>query len=487
MKPSEAAEKRAVRSAGLGILGLLDDLTLLRICSFAGPSTLARMCSTSKTLTAFASLEEFWQAACLSRYVKSTREFTDIREPLAGFYGTWKASYCNAARLTAGIPIEKRKKTAVSEADHFLYSDTLYLPHQRTYGPSVFGLLPKGPRCVKLSKDALPDVPGFVSRFESGSGRPVVLENIGANEAAAHTWDEASLRKQLGDRVFHAGGVNFRLQDYFEYAHLNTDDQPLYLFDPTFTHTAPELLAAYTVPSFFQDDLFSLLDARSRPDYRWLLIGGSRSGQSWHKDPNGTSAWNLTIRGRKRWFFFPPTVTPPGVVVSEVTGETVTPISLAEWGMNFYEEACTTTGFLEAETGRGDVMFVPRGWWHMVLNVDPLTIAVSHHFLSPSGLSNTLRLLRQAPEEVSGVDRGLVARDKSGGGGSTQEELDAQDQERRRAAGQALHDCLVDALQEHRPEALSQAEEELRREKSTLKALISTAAPQPFAFNFEEQ
>ena len=46
-------------------------------------------------------------------------------------------------------------------------------------------------------------------------------------------------------------------------------------------------------------------------------------------------------------------------------------------------------------------MFVPRGWWHMVLNTDPsITIAVSHHFLSPAGLSNTLRMLRETPEEV---------------------------------------------------------------------------------------
>ena len=164
------------------------------------------------------------------------------------------------------------------------------------------------------------------------------------------------------------------------------DDQPLYLFDPTFDRSAPELLQAYTIPLYFQDDLFSLLEKEdstsssssssssssnndnndainnsngndthtpttstpnpspSRPDYRWLLIGGLRSGQSWHKDPNGTSAWNLTIRGRKRWLMFPPHITPPGVRRSADCQDFVTPISLSEWARDFYAETCVTPG-----------------------------------------------------------------------------------------------------------------------------------------------
>ena len=78
----------------------------------------------------------------------------------------------------------------------------------------------------------------------------------------------------------------------------------------------------------------------------------------------------------------------------------VTPIALSEWARDFYAEACRTPGFVETVTGPGDVTFVPRGWWHMVLNVAPLTVAVSHHFLSPAGLHNTLRLLRESPHQV---------------------------------------------------------------------------------------
>ena len=51
-----------------------------------------------------------------------------------------------------------------------------------------------------------------------------------------------------------------------------------------------------------------------------------------------------------------------------------------------------TASSSEAETGPGDVVFVPRGWWHMVSNQSDLTVAVSHHFVSPAGLANTLQV-----------------------------------------------------------------------------------------------
>ena len=309
-----------------------------------------------------------------------------------------------------------------------------------------------------------------------------------------------------GIGYFTPGGVNFRLGDYLSYANSNCDPQPLYLFDPTFARSAPELLSEYEPPIYFRDDLFSLLDEYDggpRPDYRWLLIGGLRSGQSWHKDPNGTSAWNLTLRGRKRWLFFPPNVTPPGVMIKPGGGgnDFITPISLEEWARGFYAESRSTPGFLETETGEGDAMFVPRGWWHMVLNVRPATIAISHHFLSPAGLANTIRVLRDTPHEVSGVDRGLAPWTSDG---VPNPDAGASEDHRRRAeAGRALHDRLISALRARRPEALDRAEEELKerrrrdgrmagaatkKKRSALKALVgpgrSGKRQKAFAFNF---
>ena len=95
----------------------------------------------------------------------------------------------------------------------------------------------------------------------------------------------------------------------------------------------------------------------------------------------------------------------------------------------------------------------------MVVNVEAVTIAVSHHYVSPVGLSSTLRLLRDSPHEVSGLDRGLAPRDKDG---AAHPDAAAEDHRRRSAVGTQVHDALVAALHKQRPDVLTQAEEELR-------------------------
>ena len=495
---SRAAAQAAHESRrnGLGSFHAVGDVTLLRILSFFGPRELAMMCMTSHTFSAFASYEEFWQLACLRR--AEDAGFTDFhRHPFSGyFYGSWKKSFLagqnsRSSNANTGSNGVSESSLGVDMTRVAVYSDLLYHSYELVHGSSAFGSVLKGPPCLRLAQCEIPDVAAFTAKYEAGIGRPVLLERAGAASSNNKGWDEEMLRKTVGDQVFHAGGVNFKLKDYFSYARTNNDIQPLYLFDPTFGNSTPELLKLYEPPEYFRDDLFSLLESTgARPDYRWLLIGGARSGQAWHLDPNGTSAWSLTLRGRKRWLFFPPNVRPPGVVEGD-GGECVTPLYLEEWAREFYKEACTTPGFCECETNEGDVMYVPRGWWHMVLNVAPITIAVSQHFISPTGLYNTLKTLREAPHEISGVDRGLAPRTADG---ALMADAAESDHIRRREVGLAVHNRLIAALKEHRPAVLAAAEEDLQRlqrknEGSSATAIVPCRKEQEpevqFSFNFE--
>lgn len=205
----------SARVSGLGnFFGLLNDSTLLRICSFATPEVLAALCATSDIFSAFASFEEHWRVATL-------RKFTTA--PLSIFCSSWKATYLNAVRTIPGVdgappPPARTRTRGVS-----VFSDALFLPHQLTFGPNHFGTSPRGPPIARIAKG---NIEGFSEEFEKGWGRPVVIEGFGEGSvgAGSRAWDESSLRTLIGERVFHAGGVNFRLSSYLDYARNNTDE-----------------------------------------------------------------------------------------------------------------------------------------------------------------------------------------------------------------------------------------------------------------------
>lgn len=201
------------------------------------------------------------------------------------------------------------------------------------------------------------------------------------------------------------------MEEYFRYAELTQEEDPLYLFDDEFGERAPELLQDYKVPEYFEEDFFYVL-GNARPAHRWLVIGPARSGAQFHQDPNGTLAWNGLISGRKKWILFPPSVTPPGVFLDENGSAVVGPRSVVEWYVEYYDlltkgslaseeedeeeeeegnateeeidedtdeptEPASSKAYVECVLGPGEMIFVPSGWWHMVLNLfDPFVDAL---------------------------------------------------------------------------------------------------------------
>ena len=147
-----------------------------------------------------------------------------------------------------------------------------------------------------------------------------------------------------------------------------------------------------------------------RPDDKWLIIGPTRSGSTYHKDPNATSAWNAVLRGSKYWIMFPSSPSsppPPGVYVSEDQSEVTSPLSIAEWLLGFHAEARKTPGCVEGICGEGEVLHVPSGWWHLVVNLEE-SIAITQNFVPRAHLADVLEFLRDRKEQVSGFRKEVV-------------------------------------------------------------------------------
>lgn len=252
---------------------------------------------------------------------------------------------------------------------------------------------------------------------EKWTDTPFILTEPVKEWPAYKNWSVDSLLSKHGEAVFRAEAVDWKFKTYVDYMRNNSDERPLYLFDRDFVSKMDikvgpldqEPEAAYWPPACFGEDLFSVLGP-DRPDRRWLIIGPERSGSSFHKDPNATSAWNAVLRGSKYWIMFPSSSKlppPPGVFVSADQSEVTSPLSIAEWLLCFHAEARRTPGCLEGVCGEGEILHVPSGWWHLVVNLEPC-IAVTQNFVPRGHLTSALDFLSNKADQVSGFRKNVI-------------------------------------------------------------------------------
>lgn len=268
----------------------------------------------------------------------------------------------------------------------------------------------------------------FRNEYE-GPGRPCVLQLPHKLDRLAwpaqRLWTTDQLVLICGDARFSIshcmgaiGGQDLKLKmtmgNFVRYMRSGVcarDEMPLYIFDADFGDSAPSLLRHYDVDTLkhvFPDDYLASIPTHSRPDYRWLVIGPARSGAPWHIDPHQTSAWNALLHGRKRWALYPPGCTPPGVQAKSDAGGRVTewssPLSPIAWYTEVFPHLAPHQRPFEVLQRAGDIVFIPNGWWHMVLNLDE-TVSVTHNYCGVSNIASVAEELTILESERATKER----------------------------------------------------------------------------------
>lgn len=362
------------RNAGLGNLQALGDELVLDILGLLGGIHLGVLATVSKSFYVFSNHEPLWRNLVL--------------ENLNGgflYNGSWKSTYI--AAFCRSFDVSDLGVSSLRVRD--FYSDYLF----QSWLCANLEMKPEWLERDNVRRMKGISVEEFVLNFEEPN-KPVLLEGCLDNWVACEKWDRNYLVQLCGDVRFAVGPVEMKLEEYFRYSDQAREERPLYLFDPKFAEKIPKLGLEYEVPVYFREDLFSVL-GNERPDYRWIIMGPAGSGSSFHIDPNSTSAWNAVIQGSKKWVLFPPDVVPPGVHPSPDGAEVACPVSIIEWFMNFY--GASKSGRkkpIECICKAGEVIFVPNGWWHLVINLEE-SIAITQNYVSRRNLLNVLDFLKR--------------------------------------------------------------------------------------------
>jgi hypothetical protein len=213
-----------------------------------------------------------------------------------------------------------------------------------------------------MSNTSFPDVPILMKRV-----------TIDWTAHRRWTWDflanlpdeELSLTDIHGDSAGEA-----RLATYI--AALVNQEQPLaslYASGWRFFERHPEMLLDFSEPVQAWPDLLQSIPFQFFKPLLWIFIGSQGSGTRLHQDVLNTHAWLSVIHGRKLIVLHPPE--------NFENYDTRRGEALA-----IFHAAQDYGRWRYIELDPGDLLLIPSGWWHEVIN-EGLTLGLTRNFATP--------------------------------------------------------------------------------------------------------
>eukprot|EP01059_Diplonema_ambulator_P007684 TRINITY_DN1717_c0_g1_i1.p1 TRINITY_DN1717_c0_g1~~TRINITY_DN1717_c0_g1_i1.p1 ORF type:complete len:464 (+),score=158.80 TRINITY_DN1717_c0_g1_i1:63-1394(+) len=391
------------RNRKFGELAAFSDKLLHRLLKYLTKHDITALAGTCWMGYELQNDEEFWKERCLNDSAKGEKGLLEGKEARFLFKMNWKYTYCRPGEVEGEVPVP----ISTVHMDHYKFSVS---KKARWYAKNIdVSSIPlKGLRVPEVPAESI-SVEQFFERYDKAN-TPVVVTNV-VKAWGWNGWTQKDLLSRHGKTVFKTNGttvdgktLRMTFRQYTEYCKYawGRGEKPLYIFDNKFEERAKDLTQDYSIPPYFRNDLFDCMSQKDRPDYKWLLIGPEGSGAPFHTDPHQTHAWNVVTEGRKRIAFYPPRTIPPGVDRKLIHTEYYAASDTMDWYLNYYPNLTRAELPLETIVEAGDMIFIPSGWWHQVLNVAPFTIAITQNVCSPGNFPRVWRdLQKRGPKSLA--------------------------------------------------------------------------------------
>ncbi|XP_065572582.1 2-oxoglutarate and iron-dependent oxygenase JMJD4-like isoform X2 [Artemia franciscana] len=188
--------------------------------------------------------------------------------------------------------------------------------------------------------------------------------------------------------------VEMKFDEYLAYWNKKTekscseqDNDCLYLKDWHLQRESHD--SFYEVPHYFRSDwLNEFLDEKNMDDYRFTYMGPKGSWTPFHADVFGSYSWSANVCGRKLWF-----LVPRGDEELLRDSKRQLPYDLRNCSKNLAKV------WIEVIQEEGEVIFVPSGWYHQVINLED-TISINHNWFNGANIHHVITKLLEGHNMV---------------------------------------------------------------------------------------
>ncbi|GAA5840442.1 hypothetical protein JCM11251_006561 [Rhodosporidiobolus azoricus] len=186
----------------------------------------------------------------------------------------------------------------------------------------------------------------------------------------------------------------------------------------------------YTVPPCWLDDWMNEHEGDEREgrrkgdDFRFVYAGGGETWTGLHRDVYCSYSISTNLYGRKRWYLFPPDLTPllRPLIASAEREERPGGVNPDAWREEDKRD-WVRKGMLVVEQEQGETIFLPSGWYHSTHNLTHPTLSLNHNWLNAhclpavySSLCNEVERARDAIADVRELLREQARRNGTGQG-----------------------------------------------------------------------